>query len=83
MRFADDNKLSGEVDTLEGRAALWEDLDRLEEWTNKNLIKLNKDKCKVCTWENVLQECSTGWDLPGWGAALCKGPWGPGGQQAQ
>lgn len=31
----------------EGRARLQEDLDRLEEWANKNLMKLNKDKCKV------------------------------------
>ncbi|PKU43587.1 reverse hypothetical protein [Limosa lapponica baueri] len=44
---ADDTKLSGEVDTLEGRATLQEDLDRLEEWANKNLMKVKKDKCKV------------------------------------
>ncbi|GAB0181628.1 mitochondrial enolase superfamily member 1 [Grus japonensis] len=47
MKFEDDTKLSGEVDTLEGRATLQEDLDRLEEWANKNLMKFNKDKCKV------------------------------------
>ncbi|GAB0204286.1 mitochondrial enolase superfamily member 1 [Grus japonensis] len=47
MKFADDAKLSGEVDTSEGRATLQEDLDRLEEWANKNLMKFNKDKCKV------------------------------------
>ncbi|PKU43585.1 reverse hypothetical protein [Limosa lapponica baueri] len=41
---ADDTKLSGEV---EGRATLQEDLDRLEEWANKNLMKFKKDKCKV------------------------------------
>jgi len=47
MIFADDAKLSGEVDTLEGKAILQEDLDRLEEWANKNLTKFNKDQCKV------------------------------------
>ncbi|GAB0204081.1 mitochondrial enolase superfamily member 1 [Grus japonensis] len=47
MKFADDTKLSGEVDTSEGRATLQEDLDRLEEWANKNLMKFSKDKCKV------------------------------------
>ncbi|GAB0188993.1 mitochondrial enolase superfamily member 1 [Grus japonensis] len=46
MKFADDTKLSGEVDNSEGRATLQEDLGRLEEWANKNLMK-SKDKCKV------------------------------------
>jgi len=32
---------------LEGRATLQEDLNRLEESANKNLMKFNKDKCKV------------------------------------
>lgn len=45
MEFASDTKLSGEVDTWEGRANLQEDLHRLKEWANKNLIKFNKDKC--------------------------------------
>ncbi|GAB0179726.1 mitochondrial enolase superfamily member 1 [Grus japonensis] len=46
MKIADDTKLSGEVDTLEGRATLQEDLERLEEWANKNM-EFNKDKGKV------------------------------------
>lgn len=45
MKFAHDTQMSGEVDTSEGRATLQEDLDRLEEWTNKSLMKFNKDKC--------------------------------------
>ncbi|KAK4829231.1 hypothetical protein QYF61_002496 [Mycteria americana] len=47
IKFADDTKLSGEVDASEGRATLQEDLDRLEEWANNNLMKFNKDKRKV------------------------------------
>ncbi|KAK4832113.1 LOW QUALITY PROTEIN: hypothetical protein QYF61_020740 [Mycteria americana] len=47
MKFADDPKLSGEADTSERRATLQEDLDRLEEWANKNLMQFNKDKGKV------------------------------------
>ncbi|PKU47382.1 rna-directed dna polymerase from mobile element jockey-like [Limosa lapponica baueri] len=43
--FADDTKRSGEVDTSEGRAIPQEDVDRLEEWANKNLMKFKKDKC--------------------------------------
>ncbi|PKU47465.1 rna-directed dna polymerase from mobile element jockey-like [Limosa lapponica baueri] len=46
-KLANKIKLSGEVDTSEGRATLQEDLDRLEEWANKNLRKFNKGKCKV------------------------------------
>ncbi|GAB0179359.1 mitochondrial enolase superfamily member 1 [Grus japonensis] len=68
MKSADDTKLSGEVDTLEGRATLQEDLDGMEKWAKKNFMKFNKDKCKV--------DPSTGWDPPGWGAALWKGTWG-------
>jgi len=47
MKFADDTKLSVEADTLEGRTNPAGDVDRLEEWANKNLMKFNKDKCKV------------------------------------
>ncbi|GAB0179637.1 mitochondrial enolase superfamily member 1 [Grus japonensis] len=47
MKSDDDNKLSGEVDILQGRATLQEDLNRLEELANKSFIKFNKYKCKV------------------------------------
>ena len=47
VKFANDIKLSGEVDTSEGRATLQQDLDRLEEQANKNVRKFYKDKLKV------------------------------------
>jgi len=50
MKLVDNTKLSGEVGTTEGRATLQKDLDRLEGWANKKLMKFQMyglDKCKV------------------------------------
>ena len=44
-KFADDAKLNGAADMLEGRDAIQRVLDRLERLVHANLMKFSKAKC--------------------------------------
>jgi len=46
-QYSDDTKLQRVADTLEGCAAIQQDLDRLESWTVRNQMRYNKSMCRV------------------------------------
>jgi len=46
-KFADDTKLGGSGDPLEGRKLLQRHLEQLDQWVKAICMRLNKAKCQV------------------------------------
>ena len=46
-KFAHDTQLGGVADTPEGSAAIQQDLDRVESWAGRNLMRFKKSKCRI------------------------------------
>lgn len=59
---------------LKDKGAFQRDLDRLEEWTNRNCTKISKDRCEALHMGR--KNNNTGWGLNGWETALQKRTWG-------
>src|SRR6266516_4767842 len=47
LKFTNDTKIWGEVNSNEDKIKMHDDLRRLERWSDENKMPFNVDKCKV------------------------------------
>lgn len=59
MKFVSDPRVGGVVNTFKVRASVQGNVDKLEEWDNRNPMEFSKDKCQVLQLElQGLNPCS-------------------------
>ncbi|PKU35437.1 rna-directed dna polymerase from mobile element jockey-like [Limosa lapponica baueri] len=75
-KFADNIKLGGNVDLLDGRKALQSNLERLDRWAEANGMSLTRPSPESCTWVTTIPCSATGLGESGWRAAWEKRTWG-------
>jgi len=71
--FADNTKLCGAANTLEGWNAIQRDLDR---WACENLMKFNKSSATSCTRVRAIPSTTVDWEENVLRAALRRKTWG-------
>lgn len=60
-QVANDTKLNGVIDMLEGRAVIQRDLERLEEWAHVKLRKFNKTRFYI--WIRAAPSINKDWGM--------------------